>query len=99
MEGHQAGSCLALQAGESLPLRRTAKRPELRKRKGGEQGREASEAAESPGSAESESCGGGQPSDRRYGRGVQESRREKRLKRQSLPAAPRARAALPVPIF
>ncbi|XP_075283290.1 uncharacterized protein LOC142362052 [Opisthocomus hoazin] len=72
----------------------TAKRPELRKRSGGEQEREASEAAESPGSAESESCGGGQPRDRSYGRGVEESRREKRLKRQSLPAAPRARAAV-----
>ncbi|XP_075268002.1 uncharacterized protein LOC142359018 isoform X4 [Opisthocomus hoazin] len=72
----------------------TAKRPELRKRNGGEQDGEASEAAESPGSAESESCGGGQPSDRSYGRGMEESRTEKRLKRQSLPGARRARAAV-----
>ncbi|XP_075287205.1 uncharacterized protein LOC142362457 [Opisthocomus hoazin] len=72
----------------------TAKRLELRKRNGGEQDREASEAAESPGSAESESCGGGQPSDRSYGRGMEESRTEKRLKRQSLPGARRARAAV-----
>ncbi|XP_075268080.1 uncharacterized protein LOC142359261 isoform X2 [Opisthocomus hoazin] len=72
----------------------TAKRPELRKRNGGEQDGEASEAAESPGSAESESCGGGQPSDRSYGRGMEESRTEKRLKRQSLPGAQRARAAV-----
>ena len=38
--------------------------------------------------------GGGQPSDQSYGRGVEESRREKRLKQQSLPAALRARAAV-----
>ncbi|XP_075268115.1 uncharacterized protein LOC142359339 [Opisthocomus hoazin] len=72
----------------------TAKRPELRKRNGGEQDGEVSEAAESPGSAESESCGGGQPSDRSYGRGMEESRTEKCLKRQSLPGARRARAAV-----
>ncbi|XP_075292782.1 uncharacterized protein LOC142363265 isoform X4 [Opisthocomus hoazin] len=59
MEGHLAGSCLALQAGESLPLRV-----------------EDSQAA---------------------GVMEEEGRREKRLKWQSLPAVPRARAAWPAP--
>ncbi|XP_075302902.1 uncharacterized protein LOC142365717 [Opisthocomus hoazin] len=76
---------------------RTAKRPELRKRNGGEQEREASEAAESPGSAESESCGGGEPNDWSCGRRGEERRGEKHLKCPSLPAAPRVRAAWPAP--
>ncbi|XP_075268273.1 uncharacterized protein LOC142359734, partial [Opisthocomus hoazin] len=75
----------------------TAKRPELRKRNGGEQDGEASEAAESPGSAESESCGAGEPNDWSYGRRREERRREIHLKCQSLPAAPRVRAAWPAP--
>ncbi|XP_075267998.1 uncharacterized protein LOC142359018 isoform X2 [Opisthocomus hoazin] len=72
----------------------TAKRPELRKRNGGEQDGEASEAAESPGSAESESCGAGEPNDWSCGRRREERRGEKHLKCQSLPAAPRVRAAV-----
>ncbi|XP_075268099.1 uncharacterized protein LOC142359281 [Opisthocomus hoazin] len=75
----------------------TAKRPELRKRNGGEQDREASEAAESPGSAESESCGGGEPNDWSCGRRREERRGEKHLKCPSLLAAPRVRAAWPAP--
>ncbi|XP_075268078.1 uncharacterized protein LOC142360193 [Opisthocomus hoazin] len=75
----------------------TAKRPELRKRNGGEQDGEASEAAESPGSAESESCGAGEPNDWSCGRRGEERRGEKHLKCQSLPAAPRVRAAWPAP--
>ncbi|XP_075268297.1 uncharacterized protein LOC142359798 isoform X2 [Opisthocomus hoazin] len=73
----QHGGTLVAGAGEQRGQRwRTAKRPELRKRKGGEQEREASEAVESSGSAVSESSGGGQPSDQSYGRGREESRRE-----------------------
>ncbi|XP_075011598.1 uncharacterized protein LOC142084658 isoform X1 [Calonectris borealis] len=83
----------AAEAGEAGERWRTAKRPELQKRKGGEKEKEASELSNSPGSAESESCGGGQPSDRSYRKGKEERRRRKRLNCQSLPAAPRARAA------
>ncbi|XP_075028201.1 uncharacterized protein LOC142092285 isoform X3 [Calonectris borealis] len=72
---------------------RTAKRPELQKRKGGEKEKEAFEVSNSPGSAESESCSGGQPSDRSYRKGKEERRRKKRLNCQILPAVPRARAA------
>ncbi|XP_075273309.1 uncharacterized protein LOC142360907 isoform X2 [Opisthocomus hoazin] len=75
----------------------TAKRPELGKRNGGEQDGEASEAAESPGSAESESCGAGEPNDWSSRRRREERRREKHLKCPSLPAAPRVRAAWPAP--
>ncbi|XP_075028202.1 uncharacterized protein LOC142092285 isoform X4 [Calonectris borealis] len=74
---------------------RTAKRPELQKRKGGEKEKEAFEVSNSPGSAESESCSGGQPSDRSYRKGKEERRRKKRLNCQILPAVPRARAAPP----
>ncbi|XP_075283484.1 uncharacterized protein LOC142362089 isoform X2 [Opisthocomus hoazin] len=65
--------------------------------KEGEKEREASEAAVSPGNAESESCGGEEPNDWSYRRRREERRREKHLKCQSLLAAPRARAAWPAP--
>ncbi|KAM6236823.1 uncharacterized protein M6G45_013510 isoform 1-T1 [Spheniscus humboldti] len=44
------------EAGEARERWRTAKRLELQKRKGGEQEKETSELANSPSSAESESC-------------------------------------------
>ncbi|KAM6266474.1 uncharacterized protein M6G45_003981 isoform 2-T2 [Spheniscus humboldti] len=50
------GAAAAL-AGEARERWRTAKRPELQKRKGGGKEKETSELANSPGSAESESCG------------------------------------------
>ncbi|XP_075298659.1 phospholipid transfer protein C2CD2L isoform X2 [Opisthocomus hoazin] len=50
-----------------------------------------------PKASDGTTAGGGQPSDRSYGRGREESRREKRLKRQSLSAVPKARAARPAP--
>ncbi|XP_075026173.1 uncharacterized protein LOC142091142 isoform X2 [Calonectris borealis] len=86
----------AAEAGEAGERWRTAKRPELQKRRGGEKEKEASELSNSPGSAESESCGGGQPSDRSYRKGKEERRRKKRLNCQILLAAPRARAAQPI---
>ncbi|KAM6266478.1 uncharacterized protein M6G45_003981 isoform 5-T6 [Spheniscus humboldti] len=49
------GAAAAL-AGEARERWRTAKRPELQKRKGGGKEKETSELANSPGSAESESC-------------------------------------------
>ncbi|KAM6266479.1 uncharacterized protein M6G45_003982 isoform 1-T1 [Spheniscus humboldti] len=92
------GAAAAL-AGEARERWRTAKRPELQKRKGGGKEKETSELANSPGSAESESCGGGQPSDRSYRRGREEGRRKKRLNWQILLAAPRARAACLAPCY
>ncbi|XP_076211652.1 uncharacterized protein LOC143168758 isoform X3 [Aptenodytes patagonicus] len=45
------------EGGDSASYRwRTAKRPELQKRKGGEKEKEASDLSKSPGSAKSESC-------------------------------------------
>ncbi|KAM6272131.1 uncharacterized protein M6G45_003315 [Spheniscus humboldti] len=82
----------AAEAGEARERWRTAKQPELQKRKGREQAKETSELAKSPGSTESESCGGGQPSDRSYRRGRDEKRRKKRLNWQILLAKLRARA-------
>ncbi|XP_076207229.1 uncharacterized protein LOC143166601 [Aptenodytes patagonicus] len=87
----------AAEAGEARERWRTAKRPELQKRKGGEKEKETSTLANSPGSAESESCGGGEPSDRSYRRGREQSRR-KRLNWQILPAVLRVRAAWPPPL-
>ncbi|KAM7095809.1 uncharacterized protein J5F26_010194 [Ciconia maguari] len=55
--------------------------------------KEVSELANSPSSAKSKSCGGGQPSDRSYRIGREERRRKKCLNSQILLAAPRARAA------
>ncbi|XP_075030185.1 uncharacterized protein LOC142093165 [Calonectris borealis] len=81
------------EAGEARERWKTAKRPELQKRKGEEKEKEASELSNSPSSAESESCGGGQPSNRTYRKGGEERRRKKRLNCQILPAAPRASAA------
>ncbi|XP_076202916.1 uncharacterized protein LOC143164337 [Aptenodytes patagonicus] len=77
---------------------RTAKRPELQKRKGGEKEKEMSELANSPSSTKSESCGGGQPSDRSYRRGREQSRRKKRPNWQILPAVLKVRAAWPPPL-
>ncbi|XP_076207383.1 uncharacterized protein LOC143166678 [Aptenodytes patagonicus] len=83
----------AAEAGEARERWRTAKQPELQKRKGGGKEKEASELANSPGSAESERCGGGEPSDRSYRRGREQSRRKKRPNWQILPAVLRVRAA------
>ncbi|KAM9610615.1 uncharacterized protein ACIBXB_022306 [Morphnus guianensis] len=64
-EGRLAGSCLLLQARESLPLQvwkdpslwsTAAKRLEFHKRKVGEKEKEASELARSPGRSKSKSC-------------------------------------------
>ncbi|XP_076211649.1 uncharacterized protein LOC143168758 isoform X2 [Aptenodytes patagonicus] len=50
------------EGGDSASYRwRTAKRPELQKRKGGEKEKEASDLSKSPGSAKSESCAHGGP--------------------------------------
>ncbi|XP_072731874.1 uncharacterized protein [Ciconia boyciana] len=96
VEGQPAGSCLPLQARESLPLRVKDSQVTGVTEWEGRKEKEVSELANSPSSAKSKSCGGGQPSDRSYRIGREERRRKKCLNWQILLAAPRARAA-PVP--
>ncbi|XP_072731875.1 uncharacterized protein [Ciconia boyciana] len=93
VEGQPAGSCLPLQARESLPLRVKDSQVTGVTEWEGRKEKEVSELANSPSSAKSKSCGGGQPSDRSYRIGREERRRKKCLNWQILLAAPRARAA------